>query len=236
MFSLKKYISLILIFSFSSCVNIESNSCTSYWLNGLPSYSFEIPLEINLEKEVISIGDTLFISIEMNDSIKDLSPISKSHKKKIKKFPLFIKPFIGKLNDDYNYSPSVSDQNKNLLLLNGDSISNNRKVYLTYEENKYFLNLAFIPKTKGLYLVDLPNVNLGTNFFPWLCKSQRAEGLVKIKDNKKNNNIVNKYLKKYLNKNYSLKESKYSEAYSIIALDDTININYVGFNYAFEVN
>ncbi len=228
---------MILIFLLSSCVNTEDNYCTNYWLNGLLSFSFEIPLEINQRKEVMSIGDTLFISIEMNDSITDLSSISQNQKNKIKDFPLYIKPFIGKLNDDYMYSPSVSDQSQHLLLMNGDSMShNNRKVYLTYEKNKYYLNLAFIAESKGLYLVDLPNVNLGTDLFPWLCKNQSASGIIKIQNLKNNNDILNVHLKKYLNKKYTVKESKYSEGYSIIALDDTVNINYVGFNYAFEVN
>ncbi|MEI6853642.1 MAG: hypothetical protein WCL06_12395 [Bacteroidota bacterium] len=168
------------------------------------NYVFELPVSIYPLKSKLQVGDTLILNVDMDDNISEIMSDGKD-KHQLKDFPLYLIPQVERLEDDlihahdfYGYYDMKNQVD--ILPLTGtskpaseNSYPDYNKYYFAYHESRYQLQLAIIPKQKGVYVVSFNSIEYPKGSFPWLCTYQGVTARIKVNQDKSNYELLQKH-------------------------------------------
>jgi hypothetical protein len=179
----------------------DDRGCLVPWDTEGTAYLFEVPVSIYPLKNNLKVGDTLMLRVAMSDTISDLREPGKD-KHLLENFPLYLVPRIDRLSDDlvhtheFNYYVD-SKEEINIISLKESSKpaseaidDKNRKYYFVYTPPRYELQLAFVARQKGIYMISFNSVSYPNGCFPWLCTYQTVTARMKVNNDQSNYELL----------------------------------------------
>jgi hypothetical protein len=181
--------------------HFDDRGCLVPWYTEGTGYLFEVPVSIYPLKSKLKVGDTLILKVVMSDSNSDLREPGKD-KHLLEDFPLYLVPRIDRLSDDllhaheFNYYVDSKEEMEIIPLKESSKPASetiadkNRKYYFAYSPPRYEMQLAFVPKQKGVYMISFNSVSYPKGCFPWLCTYQTVTARMKVNNDKSNYELL----------------------------------------------
>jgi len=227
-----------------------------------PPYSFEVPVSITSSNTPLGVGDTLTLSVNMGDSLKDIiyrsihfrdsagmqvidkiKDIEPQQKYKLANYPFYFSLQFAELSEKGPYPNERADDSFKVLTEKGKSKYNSTyriyDHYFVYENETYKLRLKVLALKKGVFALSLPTYNSWPAYsFPGSCTFRLQRGIrVAFNTGKSHYELA----KQALGKSWHLGQitENTSSPYNFTISHDTLQ-NYSGprafrFQYCFEV-